>query len=97
MKLRSLAIRRRRVNLDDVVAAYRIWRHEAAAVHGAYRRWLCAPSRDAFEAFAAYRWALDCEELAAQAYARVLHRARHLRGLDLVSHLGQLTVETGYR
>jgi hypothetical protein len=95
MRLGSFSIRRSRPDLDDVVAAYRTWRFEAATVEDAYRTWLCAPAREKRETFSAYRTALDCEERAAQDYARILHHARHRPEIDLMSQIQKLAVEIG--
>lgn len=95
MRLRSLLHPPTSPDLDDVVAAYRIWRYESAAVHSAYRTWLCAPARDARKTFSAYRMALECEERAAQSYARILDHARHRPEIDLVRQIRQLAVEMG--
>lgn len=93
MRLGSLRHPLAAPDLDDVVAAYRIWRYESAAVHSAYRTWQCAPARDARKTFAAYQIALDCEEEAAQSYARILDHARHRPEIDLVRQIRQLAVE----
>lgn len=71
MRLGFFFIRLRCPDLDDVVAAYRVWRHESAAVHSAYGAWLRAPAREAHNTFSTYVVALDREERAAQTYARV--------------------------
>lgn len=94
MRLGSLRHLPTSPDLDDVLAAYRIWRYESAAVRSAYRTWLCASARDARETFAAYRMALDCEERAARSYARILGHVRHRPGIDLVPQNWQ-AVEVG--
>ena len=95
MRPGTFSIRRRRPDLDDVVAAYRIWRYESAAVHSAYRTWLRAPAREARKTFSAYQMALDCEERAAQTYARMLDHARHRPEIDVTRQIRQLAAEVG--
>jgi hypothetical protein len=58
--------------LDELHAYYLDWRHEAAAVGRAYKRWCEAPPADAPWRFSAYLAALDGEESAALTYAQVL-------------------------
>jgi hypothetical protein len=63
---------RRRALVDATMAAYCGWRNECAAARTAYRWWseTGTPS-----AFLAYEVAVDREELAAKAYASLVHRA----------------------
>jgi hypothetical protein len=58
--------------IDELQAYYIDWRHEAAAVGQAYRRWSEARPADAPWRFSAYLAALDREESAAVTYAQVL-------------------------
>jgi len=83
---------RRRAAVDDVVAAYSVWRDECAAVRSAYGRWARAPRSDACFAFAAYRVALDREEKAANVYARLLPRAQRRAELNVARQLAQIPV-----
>jgi hypothetical protein len=69
---------RRRGDLDAIVVAYSNWRGECAAVRSAYHAWSRAMPGDASLAFAWYRTAVDREERAANVYARLLGRLRHL-------------------
>jgi hypothetical protein len=50
---------------DDFIENYVSWREEAAGVQSAYVHWQAAQEPDESLAFAAYRAALDREELAA--------------------------------
>jgi hypothetical protein len=69
--------------VDDPVIAYADWRTECLAVWTAYRHWTNAPTGDAVLAHAAYEAALDREDAAASAYARVIRRAGGSVGRDL--------------
>jgi hypothetical protein len=56
--------------VDDAVDAYVFWRERRAEVWETYERWSIArPISRSDETFAAYRTALDREELAAESYA----------------------------
>jgi hypothetical protein len=54
--------------VDEFVESYVRWRDECASVRAAYEHWRGAERHDGALAHAAYREALDREELAAQAY-----------------------------
>ena len=69
-------MKRRRADLDSVFTAHATRKRESAAVQTAYSSWARATTSDARAAFAAYRLALDREELAADAYARLFDHAR---------------------
>ena len=68
--------------VDDAMDAYVDWREECAQVWAAYERWASAPTFDTARAFSAYRAALDREESASHAYARLLVRAVGARRAD---------------
>lgn len=55
--------------VDELMDAYVEWRQECIAVHKSYERWSSVPSDERRLAFAAYRAALDREELASSVYA----------------------------
>lgn len=96
MKLRPFTgARRRRADIDNVVAAYSAWRAECDAVRNAYVRWVRATTNDTYFAFAAYRSALDREERAAEIYARLLPRAQPRSELDVARQLAQLPAPIG--
>lgn len=91
MKLRPFtSARRRRADIDMVIAAYSAWRAECDTVRNAYVRWVRAATNDAHLAFTAYRSALDREERAAEIYARLLPRAQPRSELDVARQLAQL-------
>ena len=69
-------MKRSRADLDSVFTAHATWRRESTAVQTAYSSWARATTSDARAAFAAYGLALDREELAADAYARLFDHAR---------------------
>jgi hypothetical protein len=54
---------------DDVHDRYLEWREHADAVADSYERWSAAARSERGLRFAAYRAALDREEIAARAYA----------------------------
>jgi hypothetical protein len=58
--------------IDDALDAYVCWRERRAEVRDAYERWSVARLADARNEFAAYRSALDREELAAGRYADLI-------------------------
>ena len=90
MKLRPLIrTSRQRAEIEDAVSAYSAWRRECAAVRAAYVRWTRAATKDAWFAFAAYRLALDREERAAAAYARLLPRAERRPEFEVARQLAQ--------
>lgn len=60
--------------VDESVASYVGWRAQSAAVREAYEHWTSKKADDLFLAFAAYRSALDREELAAHAYQECAER-----------------------
>jgi hypothetical protein len=60
--------------VDEFVARYVGWRTESAAAREAYEDWASKEADDPCAAFAAYRAALDREELAAQAYRECAER-----------------------
>ena len=60
--------------VDEFVARYVGWRAESDAVRETYAHWRSKKADDLFLAFAAYRAALDREELAAQAYQECAQR-----------------------
>ena len=96
MRLRPFATAsRRRPQIDDIGAAYSAWSLECAAVRVAYGTWACAATRDAWLAFVAYCVALDREEHAADAYARLLPRAQRRSELEVTRPLTRLTAPFG--
>ena len=76
------ALQRRLV--DRAVLAYVEWREECNAVWDAYGRWASAPPGERAHVDVAYRAALDREEAAANAYAKLIARVGDLveTGLD---------------
>jgi hypothetical protein len=76
----SMPTRKRLV--DDLVDAYVAWREECRAVEDAYRGWVRAAAADSTFAFAAYRMALDREELASGVYADLVARVSRLIPID---------------
>jgi hypothetical protein len=60
--------------VHEFVASYVAWRAESTAVKEAYEHWTSKEADDLFLAFAAYRAALDREELAARAYQECAER-----------------------
>ena len=78
----TIALQRRLV--DEAVLAYVEWREECGAVRDAYGRWANAPAREGARVEVAYRAALDREEAAADAYAKLIARVGDLleTGLD---------------
>ena len=98
MRLRGLTrARRQRAQVEAMVAAYLSWQLESAAVRATYRHWKPACKSDAYLAFAAYRQALDREEQAANAYARLIPRFEPRQGHDALRQLAQLPVSSGPR
>ena len=69
-------------NLDDPAIAYAEWRTACMAVRAAYQDWTNAPKADGALAHAAYTAALDREDAAASAYARVVAPAKGVIGPD---------------
>ncbi len=63
-----------RLLIDDAFDAYLEWRDASAEVCHAYKRWNCAPAREARSKFWAYRAALEREEHAARVYRRLVSR-----------------------
>ena len=59
---------------DEFVASYVRWREAALSANNAYERWAGVDGQDQAAAFAAYRAALDGEELAARAYRECADR-----------------------
>lgn len=64
--------------VDRTIGAYVDWREACRAVHDAYSSWGRATGPPARLAFWRYQAALDAEELAAEAYARLVRRVGHL-------------------
>jgi len=96
MKLRPLTrASRRRADVKNAVVAYAAWRSECAAVRAAYGKWGRAAASNACLAFVAYRVALDREERAADAYARLLPRVQRRPELDVARQLLQLPGTVG--
>jgi hypothetical protein len=62
--------------VDATLDAYIEWREECEAVDDAYRRWSAASSDGSALAFAIYVAALDREQRASNAYARLVTRNR---------------------
>jgi hypothetical protein len=60
--------------VDEFVASYAGWRMQSGAAREAYEDWASRDADDPSAAFAAYRAALDREELAAQAYQACAER-----------------------
>lgn len=58
--------------VDELLAYYVDWRHDAAAVRRAYRHWAAASRAEEAWRFAAYTAALDQEEASAERYALIL-------------------------
>jgi hypothetical protein len=66
--------------VDEFVRTYVCWREASAAVKDAYEHWTGVDDEDQGLAFAAYRAALDGEELAARTYRECTERiAGHAR------------------
>ena len=86
---------RRRAEVEHAVSAYSAWRHERASVRAAYVRWTRSATKDAWFAFAAYRLALDREERAAAAYARLLPRAERRPEFEVARQLAQHVTPLG--
>ena len=70
--------------MDKAVLAYVEWREECDAVWDAYGRWASARPQQSTHFDVAYRAALDREEAAANAYAKLIARVGDLleTGLD---------------
>jgi L-fucose mutarotase/ribose pyranase (RbsD/FucU family) len=62
--------------VDATLDAYVEWREECEAVEVAYRHWSAASAEDGALAFAVYVAALDREQRASNAYARLVVRNR---------------------
>jgi len=60
------------VLVDDLLASYIDWRHDAATVRDAYSEWSAEYGAGAGFRFAAYTAALDQEQASAERYARFL-------------------------
>jgi hypothetical protein len=87
---------RRRARVDAAVAAYKQWRSERDEVRAAYRGWIAASAFAEPLAFEAYQSALDREERAANAYARLMNRVGHLAETGLAHQLAfTQTLERG--
>jgi hypothetical protein len=63
--------------VDRMISAYVDWREACRLVHDAYRSWASATGPGARVAFWRYTAALDAEEWAAEAYARLVRRVGH--------------------
>ena len=85
---------RKRVVVDDAVAAYAEWRAQSAAVGDAYCRWLGATAIEEPIAFRDYTAPLDREEHAARRYAGLMRRAYHLPETGLAHQLAQVQVSS---
>ena len=68
--------------VDEMLAFYIDWRHDAAEVAVAYEGWRTAPSGDEQARFAAYMSALDQEESAAASYALVVQQVQRATDPD---------------
>jgi hypothetical protein len=68
--------------VDRMISAYIDWREACRLVHDAYRSWANATGPRARVAFWRYTAALDAEERAAEAYARMVRRVRQLATSD---------------
>ena len=66
--------------VDDAVLAYAHWREESASVWHADAGWENAAAEDKVWAYATYLAAVDREEAAANAYARLVERLSLLLG-----------------
>jgi hypothetical protein len=62
--------------IDATLDAYVEWREECVAVDRAYRRWSASSSDGSALAFAVFVAALDREQRASNAYARLVVRNR---------------------
>jgi hypothetical protein len=62
--------------IDATLDAYIEWREECEAVDAAYKHWSAASADDGALAFAVYVAALDREQRASNAYARLVVRNR---------------------
>ena len=65
--------------VDAAVDAYAAWREVSLSARRAYRRWSEAADGDRSAAFAAYAYALDHEQRAADFYAAVIARYLSVR------------------
>lgn len=63
--------------VDEMLAYYIDWRHDAGAVAAAYQQWSGAPAREQARCFSTYMAALDREQATAMAYARVVREVEH--------------------
>jgi hypothetical protein len=63
--------------VDRTISAYVDWQEACRLVHDAYRSWASATGPRARVAFWRYTVALDAEEWAAEAYARLVRRLEH--------------------
>jgi hypothetical protein len=68
--------------IDEAFARYLDWLTECEAVDAAYWMWLSTAPSDAALPFAAYRAALDREELAASFYGSAINRIERLFGAE---------------
>jgi hypothetical protein len=81
--LRSQMNARSRERLvDGLVEAYLDWRETSHWLNDAYRRWTRETGTSARVTFGLYMAALDAEQQAAEAYARLVQRAGRLRWSD---------------
>jgi hypothetical protein len=65
-----------------MIGAYVDWREACRLVHNAYRSWASATRTHASIAFWRYNAALHAEEHAAEVYASLVRRIRHLTTSD---------------
>ncbi len=68
------AASKRRILIDDMLAAYVQWREACASVQQAYDGWTRARAEDEPQAFRAYTAALDDEARASELYADLVKR-----------------------
>jgi hypothetical protein len=68
--------------LDRMIGAYVDWREACRLVHDTYRSWGSATRPHVSVAFWRYNVALDAEERAADAYARLVRRVGHVATSD---------------
>ena len=91
MRLKPLRrFRRRRGTRELAVDAYVAWREECVAVRTAYLAWRRARAAESALAFDAYEAALDREEIAAEAYRKLIRRIDHLVEPGLARQLPHL-------
>jgi hypothetical protein len=68
--------------IDLLMELYLDWRQECLAVGKAYERWSSVRVAERERAFAAYKAALDREELASAVYADRLHQVARVIGRE---------------